>query len=116
MSRSVITINPLSEFNSGVAISKDVIDSASGHTMDISGYPDQDIQVFMEVNDDPLIFTVNAGDFERSVLGDLDILVGADELQVVTLESSRFNTVSGMIDIDIASGVGTGNIFATGGL
>ena len=113
MARSAVTICEMTRDASNV-VTKDAIDIANDHEIDISTVQDEDLVVFIETLDTKAaVFTVKAGVGPRSIIGALTITTGAAGLKALDLESARFKDADGKILIDIASTAGaTGNIYA----
>jgi hypothetical protein len=113
MARSAVTIAQ-AVINTGVAITKDAIDIANDHEIDIKSFKDSKLALFIETLDTKAaVFTVKKGTGPQSILGDLTITTGAAGLRVLDVESARFKDADGKILIDIVSTAGaTGNIYA----
>jgi len=113
MARSAVTIASCT-LNASTAITKDAIDIANDHEIDISSVKDEKLAIFIETLDTKAAtFTIKAGTGPQSSLGDLTVTTGAAGLKVLDLESARFKDADGLILIDVVSTAGaTGNIYA----
>jgi len=114
MARSAITVQSLSAYNSEGTVTKDAFDITNDHSIDVSSVEDNKLILFIETSDTKAAtFSIKAGDYSDSSLGDLDITTGSAITQAVCLETSRFKDSDGLILIDIASTAGaTGNLYA----
>lgn len=109
MGRSEITPTKCLLFNKEYDVTADAVDKGNEHFINVSDMNHSKLLFRIEGDTAEMTVTFKAGDFSDSTIGDLALTVGATDLVVICVESSRFLQDDGTILIDVASdGVVTG--------
>ena len=103
MSRSAITPTKCLLFNTEYDVTAAAVDKTENHVIDVSDMNHSKLLFRIEGDTAEMTVTFKAGDFSDSTIGDLAITVGATDLVVISVESSRFLQDDGTILIDVTS-------------
>ena len=103
MARSAVTVSKMLLFNTAYAVTADAVDLTADHSIDVSGMNHSKVLVRIAGGTTEMTVTFKAGGFSDSTIGDLALTVGATDLVVISVESSRFLQDDGTILIDTAS-------------
>lgn len=78
--------------------------SADGHTITLSGDEAKILfHVIADATSDNFTLTVLKGDFSDSAIGDLEIACVADDDKYFTIETSRFKTKEGTVELTVTT-------------
>lgn len=113
MSRSAITVQSLSAFNTAGTITKGTVDITNNHSIDVENVKTSNLAIFIEsTTTDPMTWAIKAGDFSDSGIGDLAITSVTALTQVVVIESARFKDNDELILIDATGTNAAAKIYA----
>lgn len=107
MARSEITPTKCLLFNKEYDVTADAVDKTENHSIDVSDMNHSKLLFRIAGDTATMTVTFKAGDFSDASIGDLALTVGATDLVVICVESSRFLQDDGTILIDVTS---TGNV------
>lgn len=112
MARSAVTVaNP--KYQTEAAVTADAFDLTNDHQIDVSGISDERFCIRFAGSTVEATATIKAGDWPSGTIGDLDVVIGATAIKVITLETARFKDNDGLVLIDLAStGAADGTIEA----
>lgn len=114
MARSAVSVaNP--KFQTEAIVTADAFDLSNDHSIDVSEISDERFCIRFAGGTAEATATIKAGDWPSGAIGDLDVVIGATAIKVITLETARFKDNDGLVLIDLAStGAADGTIEAYG--